>query len=70
MKISVKEDFCPLFGPPVQSGSEWRAGKDRRVAPMVWNHEHRKPSADVRSKQLEQPVEVGFEPRRDVVNGR
>ena len=68
MGKAVKEHLDALLGPSSKTPRERRAGDNRRVAPMVRDHEHGEPRADMRRKQVEQPIDLAFEAGRDVVD--
>jgi len=70
MEIAVQENFRSRLGPAAKPFGEGGSGNDRSVAPMVGNDEHRHAVADVRPKEVEQPVDLTFEARRDVVDRR
>jgi hypothetical protein len=47
---------------------EWRAGNDRRIAPMVRHDEHRQSFANVGAKKVNQTVHLAFKTWRNVMN--
>jgi len=68
VEMAVQKHLDALVGPAPKPTGEGRSGNDRRVAPMVRNDQHRQPLADVGGEQIEQPVDLGLEAGRDVVD--
>ncbi len=68
MVIAVEEDLEARVRPVPEPARETRTGADRGVAPMVRHDQQRDPLPDVGRHQVEQPIDLVLEPRRDVMD--
>ena len=68
MEKAVEEKLEAGIRPRAQPAGEGRAGADRSLAPIVRHDEQGEPPADVRPEPRDQPVDLAFEARRDVVD--
>src|SRR5690242_18080720 len=67
---AVQQHLDALIGPAAQPSGERRARNDRRIPPVIGNHQHRQALADMWPEQIDQAVDLAFEARRNVVNRR
>ena len=70
MVIAVKEHFDAMIGPVPEALCKCRTRNDWRIAPVIWNDQHRNLRTDVFSKHIDKRPYLGFEARRDVMNRR
>lgn len=68
MVIAMKEHFDAMIGPVPKALCKGGTGYDRRIAPMIWNDQHRDLRTDMFSKHIDKCFYFGFEARRNVMN--
>jgi hypothetical protein len=60
---SVEENLGAIIRPPAKTPCEWRARHDRRIAPVIRDHEHCYPASNMRLQQVDQLIDSAFETR-------
>jgi len=68
MGEAVQEHLDALVRPGSQAAGERRPRNDRRFAPMIGHDEHGERGSDMREQEVEQPIDVAFEPWRYIMN--
>ena len=68
MEEAVEEYLEAVLRPAAETSRERGPGNDGRVAPVVRDHQHGQPIAYMGPKQVDQPINLAFEARRDIVD--
>jgi hypothetical protein len=65
---AMEEHFDSTVRPLPQSRGEWRSGDQRLACPMVRHNQHRETITHGRRREVEQPLHLRLERRRDVMD--